>query len=193
MAECPTIPDEAWGKTVNLSCHELSLWSNVIQWSYISLVVYQCLKCFLIWSNCYSVTCRKFLLGNWLNYINDVNTFRNYLAKQVWCDAKRHKHPLLLMEAKLCLVWALGRCVNIFSQCSFTKQAASMWLFSIPRSTSLENTAALGISEQFGAMQVGWHWLWYRSQKYQLAGSAWRESDCSEGTYGYCVPVPLQV
>lgn len=61
----------------------------------------------------------------------------------------------LLIEAKLCLVRALGHCVNIFSQGGFTKQAASMWLFSIPKSTSLENMVTLGISEQFGAMEVG--------------------------------------
>lgn len=50
---------------------------------------------------------------------------------------------------------SLGRRVNIFSQRRFTKQAASMCLFSIPKSTSLEKMVTLGISEQFGAMQVG--------------------------------------
>lgn len=143
------------------------------------------LKCFVVQSNCYSVTCRKFPSGNRLNYNNDGNTFRNFLAKQVWCDAERPNIPAF-DGSKAGSGASLGLCVNIFSQHRFTKQAASMWLFSIPKSTSLENMVTLGISEQFGAMQVGWHWLWYHSQKYQLAGSAWRESDCSEGTYGYC-------
>lgn len=46
--ECPTVPGESWGKTVNRAHNELPLWSNVIQLPYISLIAYLCLS--NVWS-----------------------------------------------------------------------------------------------------------------------------------------------